>query len=237
MKVGRRGRWAEPMKKRGLGLSARGSGWEERVVAGFRLRLQGGQGELRCSEGPCAGGQGAGALLSGPQPPLLTVSVSIWHKGCHCHSQCSWDHLHLGLFPPLCSCGLDGRSLRPTALTCPALAGTQGRGAWGQRRHVSALHGADWGLPLRGAKPRMAEPGNLLSEDHIPAPFPGRQRVHPHKLEPDPDPLLRVLAGSFYSAVGSPVAPARSRPLPASLGRPPHSHLASQFKQLGLGWG
>ena len=156
----------------------------------------------------------------GPYSLVLSPLCSLClypHKGCHCPNQCFWDCLQLGLFPPLWSCALDGRMrLRPTVLSCPVLsllclAGSQGRGAWEQRRHASALHGAVWGLPLRGPKPGKDEPGNLPSEDSIPPPFPGKQRIHTNWTL-----TLTLCFGSrwvlFIVLWASSLAPARSGP-------------------------
>ena len=66
-------------------------------------------------------------MLEGRQPGPYWLVLSLLcplglrpHKGCHCPDLCPWDCLQLGLFPPLWSCGLDGRMrLRPIVLSCP----------------------------------------------------------------------------------------------------------------------
>lgn len=66
------------------------------------------------------------------------------------------------------------------------------------------------GSVLEGARPRKAEPGNLPSGQHS-TPIP-RETEKPHNLEPDLDPLLRVLLGLFIVLWASSVTHARSGP-------------------------
>ena len=66
------------------------------------------------------------------------------------------------------------------------------------------------GSALDGASPRKAEPGNLPSGQHS-TPIP-REAENPHNLEPDLDPLLRVLLGLFIVLWASSVTLACSGP-------------------------
>lgn len=114
------------MKKRGLGLSAKGL-WlggknGQRVQAeatGCGCREV--RGSADAQEIPVLEGR-----VPGPYSLVLSPLCSLClypHKGCHCPDQCFWDCLQLGLFPPLRSCELDGRMrLRPPVLSCPVLA-------------------------------------------------------------------------------------------------------------------
>lgn len=223
------------MKKRGLGLSAKGI-WlggknGQRVQAeatGCGCREV--RGSADAQEIPVLEGRDPGPyslVLS----PLCSLCLHP-HKGCHCPNQCFWDCLQLGLFPPLRSCELDGRMrLRPPVLSCPVLscpcsvelaARAEGLG----NRGGMLLPYAE----LSGACPR--EDPNLgrmrlgsfrpRSQGSIPPPFPGKQRIHT-----DWSLTLTLCFGSRW-VLFIVLWPARwpllaQDLLPASLGRPPHS--------------
>lgn len=113
------------MKKRGLGLSVEGSGWEERMVGGFRLRQQAvaareTEGPQMLRRPPCAGGQAAGGPYwpLGPQPPLPPGPAPTW--GAATVLICALGLSSAGPVSSLWSCGLNGRMrLRPIILSYP----------------------------------------------------------------------------------------------------------------------
>lgn len=108
---------ASLVKGRGWSLCGRGLWWGGKNVGGVQaestgcsyeeVRMRSGAGEIPLQRGRHPGHPLFGLHIGVRAATVLPISSS-------------WGCLHLGLFPPLWSCGQDGRMVHtPTALVCP----------------------------------------------------------------------------------------------------------------------